>query len=251
MKKVKIIALISAVVTALLLYFFLNSLNKTTVETQKVSVVVAIADIPADTAITEEMITVTQLPAEAVVGGALNSSFDAIGKIAKSAIYTGEQLLSSKLVTAGDSENDTLAYAIEPGMRAITIAVDSTTGLSSMLTPGDHIDLIGEFLVKVVDTNVSDTTQVSDEVSDLEVSYTVMVLENITVLAVDNVLSQSGTAEGGTIAYATITLQVTPEQAMTLSMAQYEGELRAILRSPLDEKETNQPSLTLDDVLLK
>ena len=243
MKKVKLLALVSAVATALLLFFFLNSLNKPT-DTVKIKVLTAAADIAADTPITAEMITFTDLPAEAVMLGALTDVSLVLGKITESKIYAGEQIISSKLISAGERGNNTLAYAIEPGMRAITIAVDVTAGLSYMITPGNHVDIIGEFLI-------ADDTSADSSADNGKLSYTVMVLEDITVLAVDNVLSEAGKVKSEAPAYTAITLQVTPQQAMKLSMAQFEGQLRTILRSPVDNEKTNQSSLTLKDVLQK
>ena len=246
MKKVKFLAFISAVATALLLYIFLNSLGRDK-DTDKLMVFTAALDIPANTPISAEMLSMTELPVEAVVAGAISDSAKAIGKVCESKIFTGEQLLSSKLISAGDSASKTLAYAIKPGYRAITIAVDVTTGLSNMIIPGNHVDLIGDFLIQ--NKPATDTTVASTSAD--KISYTTMVLENITVLAVDNVLSEDGKLGSETPEYATLTLQVTPNQAMELSMAQFEGQIRVILRSPLDEKKTSLPSITLDKIVIK
>ena len=51
--------------------------------------------------------------------------------------------------------------------------------------------------------------------------------------------------------YATITLQVTPQDAMKLSMTEYRGHIRILLRSPLDNTTTNLPSITLDSIMVK
>ena len=116
-------------------------------------------------------------------------------------------------------------------MRAITIAVDATTGLAGMIKPGSHMDLIGEYSFEG-DVNTD------------------MISQNINVLAVDNVLEQAGTTgDGGTPAYTTITLEVTPRQAMEISLAVYSGTLRALMRSPLDEEPVTIKSITLDKVL--
>lgn len=235
MKKVKILALISAVVTGLLLFVFLNSLNKP-VEIDKTKVIVAASDIPADTPITPEMITQKELPTESIVSGALSDSTMVIGKVTKGEIYTGEQLLSSELIQAGESTSDTLAYALEPGMRAITIGVDQTSGVAYMIVPGDHVDILSYFLR---DDGISKS------------SYTTMILEDITVLAVDQSLTEQDAVSSDSGTYLTITLQVTPKQAMELSMAQSEGQLRAILRSPLDDQKTGLPSVRLEDIMVK
>lgn len=246
MKKVKLLAFISAVATALLLYIFLNSLGRGK-EAENLMVFTAALDIPANLPITAEMLSMTELPVEAVVSGAVSDSTKVIGKVCESKIFTGEQILSSKLISAGDSASKTLAYAIKPGYRAITIAVDATTGLSNMIIPGNHVDLIGDFLIQ--NKSASGTADVST--SGDKISYTTMVLENITVLAVDNVLSEDGKLGSETPEYTTLTLQVTPKQAMELSMAQFEGQIRVILRSPLDEKKTYLPSITLDKIIIK
>lgn len=238
MKKVKILALVSAVVLAILLYIFLSALRNSS-ETETVTVLTAAADIPANIPITANMLQQTELPKEAVLSNAISVSSEVVGTVSRTEIYQGEQILSSKLVAVGEGDNETLAYTIEPGMRAITIAVDATSGLSNMIAPGNHVDIIGDFLTEKTDTNSKTQKQ----------SYTVMVLENIEVLAVDNILSKDKQQDSETAAYQTITLQVTPEQAMKLSMAQFEGELRAILRSPLDETDNGLRSITLDDIL--
>ena len=242
MKKVKILALVSAAVTALFVFLFLSSLNRPA-ETATTSVVIAASDIPANIPITEAMIETKVIPTGAVVSGALSDKSEVIGKVANAEIFAGEQLLNAKLLSTGKSDSKTLAYVIKPGMRAITIAVDETSGVAFMITPGNNVDIIGEF---VKTTNSAEDGSESDKIS-----YTTMVLENITVLAVDNVFYKDGKANSDKPAYTTLTLQVTPSQAMELSTAQFEGQLRTILRSPVDNKETKQPSLTLEDVMVK
>ncbi len=236
MKKVKLAALISALITAALLYIFLSSLGHNG-ESEHLAVVTASVDIPSDTLITEDMVTMTKLPADAVLGDSVTDIKLVYGKLAKIDIFAGEQIIKNKLVSAGDTKNGELAYTIEPGMRAITIAVDSTTGLAGMLKPNYRVDIISDFDRENKDGG--------------SVSYTTMIAEDITILSVDSVLSEGGKEqpEDGKAVYSTITLQVTPEQAMKLSLSEYKGHLRAILRSPLDEKKTNLPSVTLDSVM--
>ena len=242
MKKVKVLAIVSALGTALLLFLFLNSLSQPAA-TATTSIIVAASDIPENTPITDSMIKMSEIPVEAVVAGALTDKLEIIGKIANTMIYSGEQLLSAKLISTGESGGETLAYAIEPGMRAISIAVDESSGLAYMLIPGNNVDIIAQF--------VNTTSNAVDGSTTDKKTYTTMILENITVLAVDNVFSKEGKVNSETQADTTLTLQVTPEQAMELSAAQFDGQLRAILRSPVDEKITHQPSLTLGDVMVK
>lgn len=238
MKRVRWIALVAAIATAILLYAFLNSLNQPA-EIATTGVLVAAQTIPANTSITAQMVKAVELPAEAIVPGSITESAQVVGKVSREEIYTGEQILASNLISPGDSGNQTLAYSVQPGKRAITIAVDVTSGLANLIRPGDHIDLIGDFLVETVDASGQTNKK----------SYTVQLLQNITVLATDDNLIAEKAEDGSATAYQTITLQVTPQQAMQVSMAQFEGQLRAILRSPLDEEETDLPNVTLDSLL--
>lgn len=229
-KKVKILALLSAIVTAILLFVFLSSVIKFG-GTDTTSVVTAVQDIPANTLITEEMLANTDVPTDAVLPGAITKMSDVVGKTMKSDIYVGEQIISAKLIVPGETGSGSLSYAIEPGMRAITIAVDATSGVAGMLRPTDRIDLVGEF-------------DVNGKV------YTDLVAEYINILAVDSVLDATGKAgDGTTPGYTTITLEVTPGQAMQISSAAYNGTLRAVLRSPLDKEMKEYKSITIDKVL--
>lgn len=236
MRKVKLIALIAALLTGLLLFFFLNSLSGTS-DGIKEEVVTASVLIPENTEITDDMIQVTEISKDALHGDAVTDKDQVVGKAASSEILAGEQILGGKLVSPGESGYDTLAYAITPGMRAITVGVNETTGLSGMLKPRDHVDILAEFEKELPGGGAS--------------ASTVMITENTVVLAVDSVMSPQGKIAGGETvsAYITITLEVTPKQAMDLSMTEYKGHLRAILRSPLDEKLTNLPAVTMDSVM--
>lgn len=238
MKKIKILAFLSAVITALLLYVFLSSLGQAEV-VESAMVVTASVNIPVNTVITEEMVTLTELPVGAILNRSITEKKLVLGKVSKSEIFPGEQILNGKLISPGDSSNGTLAYAIQPGNRAITISVGSTSGLSGMLKPQNKVDIISDFEYEL---STGD-----------RIFYTTMIVENVLILAVDSVLSQEGkslnTNETAS-PYLTITLQVTPQQAMELSMSEYKGHLRAILRSPLDETKTNLPSITLDNVVV-
>lgn len=236
MKKAKLIALLAAVVAFILIFFLFNAIsqsgNRSTTE-----VLTAAIAIPANTIITDEMITVSEIPDAAILSGAITEKELVLGRIAKSDIFAGEQILEGKMILPGESGNNTLAYSIEPGMRAITIPVDSNTGLSGMLKPQDKIDIISEL----------DYQPVGGEPK----TYTTLIAENIKLLAIDNILSEQGKTgdQDAAPSYSNITLEVTLKQAMEISLAAYTGQLRAVLRSPLDENINNLPNITIENVM--
>lgn len=246
MKKVKILALVTAVIAAVLLYSFLNSVSENAekkAEVVKTGILTATVNIPPNTTITEDMVEITQIPVEAAHAEAVVNEAAAVGKFSKYEITAGEQVLSTKLISPeGGGGDGTLAYAIKPGMRAISIGVSNLSGLVGMIKPQNSVDIIVQF-----DKIENEGTEQAKTIN-----YTTMIAENIKVLAVDDVLSQEGkavNAETGT-SYTTVTLQVTPAQAMEISMSEYKGQMRLIMRSPLDEGITNQKTIKFDDIII-
>lgn len=244
MKKVKFLAFLTAVIAAVLLYFYLNSLNeKANVEVEKTGVVIASVNIPPNTPITDDMLEIKQLPVEAAHAEAVVNEAAAIGKFSKYEISAGEQVLYTKLISPeGGGGDGTLAYEIKPGMRAISIGVGNLSGLVGMIKPQNTVDIIAQF--------ARDEKQADGE--EKTIDYTTMIAENIKVLAVDDVIYQEGkeiNTETGT-AYTSVTLQVTAQQAMKLNMSEYKGQLRLILRSPLDEDMVGPPTIKFDDIII-
>ena len=228
MKKIKIIAFISAVAAAFLIYSYLNKISEPRIiEVEKENVVLAAADIYPNTLITEDM--------------AISSKEDAVGSVSSSQIIAGEQILSSKLIKPGQSTNDgSLAYTIEPGMRAVTVSVNYTKGLANMILPENMVDIISEYSTEL-DTGNGDTKTVD---------YTVLLLQKVKVLAVDGNMTAAAKAASDEN-YSSLTLQLTPRQAMEISLTEYTGQLRAVLRSPLDEDTISLPPLTLDKIIVR
>lgn len=244
MRKIKVLALVVAVVAAVLLYNYLNALDeKANVEVIKTGVLTASVNILPNTPITDEMVDIIQLPVEAAHPEAVVNEAAAIGKFSKYEITAGEQVLYTKLISPeGGGGDGTLAYEIKPGMRAISIGVGNLSGLVGMIKPQNTVDIIAQF----------QKTENQSDGEDKIIDYTTMLAENIKVLAVDDVISQEGkkvNTETGT-AYTSITLQVTVYQAMELNMSEYKGQLRLILRSPLDEDIVGPPSIQFDDIII-
>ena len=244
MKKIKFLALVAAVIAAVLLYKFLNTLDeKASVEVVRTGVVTASVNIPPNTPITDDMVDIKQLPVEAAHAEAVVNEAAAIGKFSKYEIMAGEQVLYTKLISPeGGGGDGTLAYEIKPGMRAISIGVGNLSGLVGMIRPHNTVDIIAQF----------QKTEKQPDGEEKITEYTTMIAENITVLAVDDVISQEGKAinvETGS-AYTSVTLQVTVYQAMELNMSEHTGQLRLILRSPLDDAIVNPPSITFDDIII-
>lgn len=239
MKKIKLVALIAALSTALGLYFLLNTMNKP-VPTAKANVIVAAVGIAANTVVTKDMITEKSLPVETVLPNAVRDSSMAIGSVLKVDAVAGEQILGDRLAKAGKTSGETLAYSIQPGMRAITISVDNTKGVGNMLRPENTVDIIAHFQQETAEKKADGTTVLKT------VPISKILIQNIKVLAVDQMLSKDTKVSSS--GYSTITLEVTPKQAVELSFSAKNASLQAILRSPIDSKTVDVPPVTEKDV---
>lgn len=236
MKKIKLIALAAALLAALAIYQLLKIISKPQ-ETPRTEVVVAAVNIPENTTVTRDMVELLPVATEALLPGCLTDPEDAIGMVVSSDVYAGEQVISERLVRVGEVEDSssTLAYVVQPGMRAATVAVTATSGIANLIRPGNRVDVVMNYAYEV---------QAAGNAQKVTVPASRLLLQDIEVLAVDAVLSKEGAAEG----YSAVTLMVTPEQAVELSFAESTSSLRLILRSSLDEKTSPEQEITLNTI---
>lgn len=132
-----------------------------------------------------------------------------------------------------------LAAVLAPGTRAVSIGVDAKTGASGLISPGDLVDVILTQEFQRGDTPVGRRV----------VAETVLSL--IRVIAVDQQIAQGAPAStpapgpgGGTHVASTVTLQVTPDQAERVAVAERLGGLTLTVR-PIDAADGGSGSGTL------
>ena len=228
MKKLKLAALLAAVIVGLGLYQFLQELKKPQ-EAPHTTVVIASADIPENTRITPEMVTLKSISNDSLLDHYLTDTDSVIGMVVTSDVYAGEQIIRDRLVRVGEAEsnNQTLAYAVKPDMRAITIFVDQDTGLVNFLKPGNRVDVLANY-------SREETRPVlnrNDELEWVQIPTSQLLAQNILVLAVGTTMGKTGAEE-----YTTVTLEVTPQEALDIDAVAWWGGIRLVLRSPLDDK---------------
>ena len=149
MKKIYIIAIISATICGILLYSFFSGYEKkvgetkTKAENQKKTemVVVAGKNIKAYTEIKRDMLQLVSVPEGSAHGNAARKIEDVEGRITEREIESGEQILKNKIYEKGSS-GTSLSYQLPKGMRAMTIVVDLPQNIAGYMKEGDLIDLI-------------------------------------------------------------------------------------------------------------
>jgi pilus assembly protein CpaB len=194
-------------------------------------VLVATMDLPTGTILRREHLDWRPWPEAALderyrVEGKveLDSMF---GAVARNAITSGEPILESRLVRLGDS--GFLAAILKPGMRAVTVPVDASSGIAGLVMPGDRVDVI------VTHEYGRDENQVTRRVSET-------VLNNVRILALDqrldDVAKEAGLAK-------TATLEVEPKHTEVIATVTEMGKISLSLRAlPGDDEAEQGPKVT-------
>jgi len=121
--------------------------------------------------------------------------------------------------------------ALRPGYRALTLAVDNISGVAGNLRPGSHIDLYGTF--QAPDEAAAPARGAASASARTRSPRTIPLLSDVTILATDNrttVTQYVLAARKGAGAYSSITVAVTPREALMLTFAQNFGKITAALR---------------------
>jgi len=180
------------------------------------SVLVATSVIETGDLIDRSALTSAPWPADAIPADALRS-FDELAATAyaRGLIVPGELLMRTKLDETGSVL--TLAASITPGMRAVSVVVGNDTGVAGFVLPGDRVD-VNEFvsLVESGRASARDGERASGDVIARSV------LRNVNVLAIDQTFEAG--LEGARPS-STVTLEVTPDDALALSAASQRGAL--------------------------
>ena len=201
-----------------------------------IEVVVAKRDLPPGTPVDAETMAVRQMPVEFAPGGAIRpESFEHIaGARLGQPMRSGEPLMPAALEHGRDGSFST---RIRQGIRAMTIQVDEVNSVSGMLQPGDRIDLM--FTVR------PPTTPGAPPADEL----TAPLMQDLPVLATGSQVVASGEPAGAGRPFTAITVEVSPEQAQRLIVAQRSGRLTATLRHPDDRTPVRAAALDVGTML--
>ncbi|MCA8902256.1 MAG: Flp pilus assembly protein CpaB [Hyphomonas sp.] len=193
-------------------------------------VMVAMTSIEPGEAVEPSMLKRVEWPVDIVPDGALSDLSDLPSKaFSRGVIVAGEPVMLEKLDLDGMAV--TLAAAIKPGMRAVSIVVKNDTGVAGFVLPGDRVD-VNEFIPR--DHNADKYARGNEEMRMSGDLLARPVLRNVTVLAVDQVFDPN--LEGARPSN-TVTLEVTPEGALALGAASQRGALGLALIGREDKAE--------------
>lgn len=188
-------------------------------------ILVARKALPVGTIIDQEALAYQPWPKELMEsayylegqGGDIKSL---LGTVVRYPITAGQPVTRGSLV--GPKDRGFLAAALGPGMRAVTVPVNASTGVAGFVFPGDRVDIV-----------LTQEVVGGGDGAPLKVSETIV--RNVRVLATDQRISDKD--EDGKTAVKTftnVTLEATPRIAEKIAVAQSVGNLSLSLRSLAD-----------------
>lgn len=168
-------------------------------------------------------VPVDLVPADAVTPDNHN---EYVGRILRAPVREGAPLAASALVPLYDQ----FSRVIKAGNVGYTLEVDETNSISGMIAPGDHVDILLAVEQDQAGTRV------------------LPLLEDVNVLATGNRVGDTPVAEDAQ-GFSNITLELSPQQAERLTVANKAGSLRVMLRQLEDRDPFNLDGLTQKELL--
>jgi pilus assembly protein CpaB len=245
-----VLALGTAAIAAFLVQQFLASQapapTSQAVQTGTITVLVAARDIVPGTVLTADDLVwepwpeaarqdrfVTQ-PVQVEGQATTDPQQDFLDHIARREIKQGEPMSHDMVIKQGDS--GVTAANLAKGMRGFTLNVTPQQGVAGLILPNDHVDIL-------MNISVRDIVGLQGW-RDVVLRYSAeTIMRNMRVVAINQKLShdpKEGVAEPGNL----VTLEVTPEQAERLLVAQQVGQLSLALRSLVKGPEDNNMAQT-------
>lgn len=198
---------------------------------EMVEVVVPKRNLPRGTRIDPVDLATRAVPVDYVPSGVVTEATysNAEGQRLNFDVHAGKPLMWAHLE---NGSVPTFSGKLPEGLRALTIRVDEVNSLSGFLQPGDKIDLMLTY---------------NGGKSDM----TIPLLQNILVLATGSqtVAEQSVEDAHSTNTFSTATLQLTPEEAKKIILAESSGKITALLRHPEDGSLLTKEPMTFAKML--
>jgi pilus assembly protein CpaB len=186
---------------------------------------VAARPLPKGTLAREEDFTVRSVPPERVPAGAIletpDSKVGLPGSLVRKFVEAGSPVTLQDILRPRD--RGFLASVLAPDSRAISIKVDEESGVSGLIRPGDHVDVV--------------LTQVFDKTDPARRALSETVLRNVRVIAIDQEITQGGraiSAVTGKLAQ-TVSLELAQEQVKKITVAKQLGTLSLAVRAAVEQ----------------
>ena len=209
-------------------------------------------DIPLGTVVTKDMLEARNLSIPVRPTDAFGDVGLVTGKTARTEIKQGALLLPANFAAGAGGGSQDVAHLLDPGLRAIAVQVDQSTGVGTLINVGDRVDMVVGFtgVDKFPLVTVDATTKALVTVAGYNPTTTKIILQNMQVIgtlvppapatpAGAQATPPNSTATTLTGQQELVILAVTPQQAEVIKFAQIDGLISLVLRSPKDFVDAN------------
>jgi pilus assembly protein CpaB len=200
------------------------------------SIVVAKQNLAFGTELAKTELTVREWPADSLPQGSFATLDDLLGdgkepRVVLKPIVQGEPVLMSKI--SGFGEKATMSTVLPQDKRAFSIRVNDISGVGGFLVPGDRVDVL---LTRQIEEKNSDKL---DQVTDI-------ILQNIVVRGIDQSADED---QNKPQVVKSVTVEVSPEDAQKLALAQQVGQLSLALRNVTANETDVTPAVHVRDLV--
>ena len=193
-----------------------------------VTVVVACRDLPRGASITADLVKTREYPKAMLPPGTLTKVADALERAVFVPLVKDELVLDGKLAPKGAKRG--MAALVPSGMRAFTIHTpNAASGVGGFVLPGNKVDVLL-------------TTE------GKRGGVTTTLVQNLEILAVDQRIDAPADNRIDPTQLRSVTLLVSPDQAVRLGLAQNKGALHLSLRNHKDEQLVHTSPVRLSEI---
>ena len=181
--------------------------------------------LPRGTLARDEDFVVRQVQSERVPADAILETADSkaslTGSLVRKFVEAGSPITQQDIVRPQD--RGFLASVLAPDTRAISIKVDEESGVSGLIRPGDHVDVL--------------LTQRFEKADPGRRALSETVLRNVRIIAIDQEIVQGGRATVASAKQAaTVSLELLPDQVQRITVAKQLGKLSLSVRAAVMDK---------------
>lgn len=199
---------------------------------QTVSVVVAARPLARGAVLQADALKVVNYPQDATPAETFRSIADVVGgannqRVALRDMVVNEPILSGNVSGAGGRLG--LSGVVAPGMRAVSLRSNDVAGVGGFVLPGDRVDIL---LTRSTNNEQNST-------------ITQILAENVRVLGVDQL---DNVEANKPVVAKVVTVEVTPDQAQSISLGQSVGQVAFTLRHVADDAPLVKKTTTVADL---
>ena len=197
-------------------------------------VVVAKKDMELGYVIAAEDLELKEMPASFVPAKAMRDMKVAVGRTVTASVIKDYPLVETQLAAPGAGAG--LQAMVPAGMRLVTVDVSESSGVAGLLTPGCKVDVIAT--LRNGDQSLARTI-----VQNVKVQF----VQRGRVSSSSGRVNANAPAETGPV--KTVTLVVTPKEAVQIELANSSGKPRLVLRGNADTTEGESAQVSQNELL--